>query len=63
MDHWIEMYNYREIKIHRNNRTIIIEEGKSITMLVYGSENDAIFASLGMLIYFEEKYLDPFADE
>lgn len=57
------MYNYREIKIHRNNRTIIIEEGKSITMLVYGSENDAIFASLGMLIYFEEKYLDPFADE
>lgn len=53
MDKWIEMYNKENVHIHRRKNKIIIQEESSLTMKVYKSENDAIFASLGVLLLYK----------
>lgn len=53
MDKWIEMYRKGNVHIHRLHNKIIIQEGSLITMKVYKSENDAIFASLGVLLLYK----------
>ncbi len=54
MDKWIEMYREGNVHIHRLHNKIIIQEGPLITMKVYKSENDAIFASLGVILFYSK---------
>lgn len=53
MDKWIEMYRKGYVHIHRLHNKIIIQEGSLITMKVYKSEDDAIFASLDVLLFYK----------